>query len=309
MSLYEYNYTKEVAADRLTLEIQESTITIALDHITVDGTSVAIFFKDDLGTQETALNTIVADHVATHLPDNQPQNVKIQEVEADLTNNVPIQDRDLADRAGKNVYKHSESYFVDSNESDNIYLVSFNSYMYLCGGGYQVLPKIYIDGQEFIQKPEHGDTVTFDLVDIDNITGLSKTASIHSVERSSNVVTITTVADHSFVVGDMVHVDASDDTFDEMEVEVQSVPSSTMFTYNQTASDVVSKSDTGDVGLCKVLGIFVPGDYIGPGSEWELVTPDGKLVPPGVYMRARITSTGNNDYYVYSWYNMRTYSA
>ena len=220
---------------------------------------------------------------------------------------VPIKDHDLADRTGKNVYKYATCYDVDASKDECHFLTSFADYLYLCGGGYQVLPKLFKSGVEFIQKPEHGDRVTFDLVDIDNILGYGKTASISKVARASNVVTVTTAAAHSFEVGELVHVDADDDTFDEMEIEVQSVADSTHFTYNQTGDDVAEKDATGDAGKIVVLAQFVPGDYIGPDSAWELVTPDGKLVPPGVFLRARITSNGSDDYHVYSWFNMRTY--
>lgn len=220
---------------------------------------------------------------------------------------VPIQDHNLADRAGKNVYKYATCYDVDASKDECHFLTSFADYLYLCGGGYQVLPKIYKSGAEFIQKPEHGDTVTFDLIDIDNVVGYGKTATVSKVARSSNVVTITTASEHSFVVDELVHVDADDDTFDEMEVEVASVPDSTHFTYSQTGDDVLEKDDAGDVGKIVVLAQFVPGDYIGPDSSWELVTPDGKLVPPGVFLRARVASNGSDDYHIYSWFNMRTY--
>lgn len=63
-----YSFTKIVASDRLTQEIQESSITIALDGINTSGSSVAIVFKADLSVAEQAtLAAIVDAHVATSL--------------------------------------------------------------------------------------------------------------------------------------------------------------------------------------------------------------------------------------------------
>ena len=66
-----YTYTKAVAIDRLELEIRaSSSIVHDLDYITSLGTTVDIYFKAELGTNEvTALNAIVAAHVPTPLPD------------------------------------------------------------------------------------------------------------------------------------------------------------------------------------------------------------------------------------------------
>jgi hypothetical protein len=84
MALTKYTYEKTVASDRLTVEIQDSSITIALDHIDTyfDGEGdacVDIYFKDALSASEqTTLDTIVADHVPTPLP-TEPETVIIQE--------------------------------------------------------------------------------------------------------------------------------------------------------------------------------------------------------------------------------------
>lgn len=221
---------------------------------------------------------------------------------------MDIHQHDLVDMTGKNYYKYGSRLAVDASASTNIFLISFASYLYIQGGGYWVLPEIYQSGTLVTQKPEDGDQIGVDMVDIDNVLGYGKTATVSNVARSSNVVTITTSADHTFVTGELVHVDVDDDTFDEMEVEIQSTPTSTTFTYNQTGSDVSEKSAAGDVGKIVVLSPFVAGDYIGPRSMWELESPDGKLIPPGIYLRFRITSTGSNDYVIYTWLNMRTYS-
>lgn len=65
-----YSYTKTVAVDRLTVEIRASSlITVALDYITALGTAVDVYFKASLASGEvTALDAIIAAHVATPLP-------------------------------------------------------------------------------------------------------------------------------------------------------------------------------------------------------------------------------------------------
>ena len=72
--------THKVDIDRLTLEIQQSAIVIALDYIsTDDGTQICtIVFKDPLSPgDETILDTIVANHNGEPLPQNIPQPVAI----------------------------------------------------------------------------------------------------------------------------------------------------------------------------------------------------------------------------------------
>lgn len=82
----EYDYTKSpVAIDRLTQEIQQSSITIALDHINLYGTSLSIFFRSDLPTEDkSALDTIVAAHDGTPLIQNAPGQVQTRFERTDL---------------------------------------------------------------------------------------------------------------------------------------------------------------------------------------------------------------------------------
>jgi hypothetical protein len=77
-----------VAVDRLTQEIRDSDITIALNSISVINTSCEIEFKDALETaEETTLDGIVAIHDGTPLPSH-------EEVEAQLAD-------EKRDRSGK----------------------------------------------------------------------------------------------------------------------------------------------------------------------------------------------------------------
>src|ERR1019366_3135364 len=84
MSEYDYSKTP-VSVDRLSQEIQQSTIITALDHINLFGTAVSIFFKADLSdADKTALDTVVAAHTGVPLPENTAQPVS-------LTNTVTTQ--------------------------------------------------------------------------------------------------------------------------------------------------------------------------------------------------------------------------
>lgn len=80
MSDVEYDYTKgPIAIDRLTQEIQQSSIVTALDYITVLGTDqLSIFFKASLSDPDkTTLDGIVAAHSGVPLPQNQSQPVNV----------------------------------------------------------------------------------------------------------------------------------------------------------------------------------------------------------------------------------------
>jgi hypothetical protein len=75
----QYDFNKVVASDRLEQEIRTSAIVTALDYITTTPTTCSIFFKGILsGTDETTLNTLVTNHVATPLPNNIPIPVSVE---------------------------------------------------------------------------------------------------------------------------------------------------------------------------------------------------------------------------------------
>ena len=64
--------------------------------------------------------------------------------------------------------------------------------------------------------------------------------------RTSNIATITTDADHGYVVGDIVRVSAmADSTYDQEYVEILTVPTTTSYTYNNTGVDEATTADTG----------------------------------------------------------------
>jgi len=86
MTTYEYTKTP-VDINRLTLEIQQSSITIVLDHITLLGSDVTIAFKVSISNEEkTTLDTIVANHSGEPLPDTYVQKVDV----AITRNNVQV---------------------------------------------------------------------------------------------------------------------------------------------------------------------------------------------------------------------------
>jgi hypothetical protein len=219
--------------------------------------------------------------------------------------NLPVTSKGFDDLTGHNFYKIAKR-FVCQPGKDNIFMEKFSSNLYLAGGGYCVPEKIYQSGEAVVQKPEDGDYIGCDIADIDNIFGYGKTASVSKVERTSNVVTITTAASHAFIVGEKVCVDCNDDSFDAGEAAITEVPSGATFKYSQTGEDISEKDASGTVGKIVVLGVFVSYDFIWAGKEWELITRDAKMIPAGVYMRYKYHSAGLAGVIAYVWYNMRT---
>jgi len=88
-----YTYTKTpVALDRLTDEIRTSSITIALDNMTLLGDQLSITFKADLSTEEkSTLDTIVANHSGLPLPSD-------DSVDAYILSQPPFGDPDYRTR-------------------------------------------------------------------------------------------------------------------------------------------------------------------------------------------------------------------
>lgn len=64
----EYNFTKIAALDRLDAEIRASSIKTSLNHSTLLGNALSVYFNAALDTDdETILNTLVTNHVANPL--------------------------------------------------------------------------------------------------------------------------------------------------------------------------------------------------------------------------------------------------
>lgn len=64
-------FNKFCSSDRLTKEIQESSITVVLDYITTTSSTTDVFFKASLSeSEEATLNNIITAHNATPLTEN-----------------------------------------------------------------------------------------------------------------------------------------------------------------------------------------------------------------------------------------------
>ena len=81
-----------------------------------------------------------------------------------------------------------------------------------------------------------------------NHINVSKSSRIISnIERTSNVVTVTTTTDHGYSVSDSVVVGATTNTGINGTFTVASVPTTTTFTYAQVGADIASVADNGRV--------------------------------------------------------------
>jgi hypothetical protein len=82
---------------------------------------------------------------------------------------------------------------------------------------------------------------------LDSVVKASKT--ITNVVRASNTVTITTSAAHGFSIGDSVTVAATSTTGVNGTFVVDTIPTTTTFTYNQSGANIASTADTGTVSF------------------------------------------------------------
>jgi hypothetical protein len=80
---------------------------------------------------------------------------------------------------------------------------------------------------------------------LDNVSKASR--SITTVARTTNVVTITTSANHLYSIGDTVTVTAVGNTDINGTFTVLTVPTPTTFTYDDAGTNIVSGADTGTV--------------------------------------------------------------
>ena len=294
--------SQAVATDRLSQEIQDSAIVTALDYINTNGDDCDIWFKDQLSAGDvTVLDGIVAAHSGIPLPEpTQDINIKTSDI------SVPSEMKGFQDLTGHDVYRLGDLLYDCVAGETNIFMESFAAGMYLEGGGVRIPEYTYVSGSKVDNKPEKGDYLTFDMVDIDNVLGYGNLKTITTIERTSNVATATTSVDHGFTTGDVVCITCSDGTYEDMEEAIASTPSSTTFTYANIGSDESSKSVTGEVGVIVVLGGFVPKDYVSPNESWQCIKGDAKYVPAGIYLRFRYVSTGSTDVVAMPFYSLRT---
>jgi len=222
---------------------------------------------------------------------------------SDIT--LPAELKGFQDLSGHNVYRFGHLDYIAKAGETTIFMEKFASTMYIQGGGVSVPEYTYQSGVKTDNKPEYGDYCVFDLADVDNVTGYTKSFNISKVSRSSDVATVTTSAEHSFVTGEVCCINPDDDTFDNLEVAI-TVVDGTHITYPNVGDDVSEKDATGKVGKILVLSPFVPHDHVFPGMDWECQCNDAKAVPPGIYMRFKYVSTGDADVIVLPHYKLRT---
>jgi hypothetical protein len=85
----------------------------------------------------------------------------------------------------------------------------------------------------------------FDGVNFDNVNKSSRI--ITDIERTSNVVTVTTSTDHGYSASETVVVQANTNTSINGTFALLSTPTTTTFTYAQVGADIASTTDTGRV--------------------------------------------------------------
>lgn len=82
-----------------------------------------------------------------------------------------------------------------------------------------------------------------------------------SVTVTTNVVTMTTTAAHGFVVGQLVTVAGTPNTWDVVNATIASCPSTVTFTYAKVTGDVGATPVTGTATMSEASGIGVPAGY------------------------------------------------
>jgi len=101
-----------------------------------------------------------------------------------------------------------------------------------------------VDPQLYVNKDSTGDTYDSAFLGEYGETISSIAKSVNNKALTSNVATLTTSTNHTFVKGDVVVVTGVDATFNGTHV-VRSVPTATTFTFDKVASNVTSASATG----------------------------------------------------------------
>jgi len=305
---YKYSIRNDTAngavnLDKLTLEIRNSNIVIALDHIDVSGDDVEMWFKADLDQSDVSvLNSIVAMHDGQPLPGSENADVNIAKVSVVL----PSQEKGFKDLSGHNVYRVGPLMYVASAGKASVFCEKFNINMYIHGGGVYVPEYVYINGVKTDNKPEWGDYCVFDVVDLDNKLGYGKKFDVVSVERRDGVLTIRTSSAHNFVVGEKVYINVDNDIYDRQEATISSIGDDLHVSVVDSGLDVDETSVSGYVSKIVVLAPFIPVSGVYAGMSWDCSYDDAKLIPAGIYLRFRYVSLGSSDVYVMPHYQLRT---
>lgn len=120
-------------------------------------------------------------------------------------------------------------------------------------------------GAGSIVSNQHGYAASSTLVGATNNYGFSSninagtTRTITNVERTSNVVTITTSVAHGYTAGQSVTVAATTNTGVNGTFTIASVPTTSTFTYAQTAADIPSGADTGSTVVVGRWNFYASG--------------------------------------------------
>jgi hypothetical protein len=106
--------------------------------------------------------------------------------------------------------------------------------------------------------------------------------TITNVERTSNVVTITTSAAHGFTVGQSVLIDATTNVSLDGTFVITAVPLTNTLQYAQTGTDIVSVADTGTVNSAGRFNLYMSGNapnYLAGNLYIATLTPASTAYP------------------------------
>jgi hypothetical protein len=142
---------------------------------------------------------------------------------------------------------------------------------------------------------------------------LSKTIS--NVERTDNIVIVTTTTNHGFVVGDTVVVTASTNTGINGTFTIISTPETDEFAYVKTGADIASGADTGTAvienassgGFISIASLVAPSDTISynngiftvEGNTFDMDGTDNPVRLYGLTNASLETDTNSEDVLTY----------
>lgn len=87
-------------------------------------------------------------------------------------------------------------------------------------------------------------------------TGTNPTANISNIQLTAGVVTVTTSSAHGYLAGQAVSVNCTSNTSINGNYVIQTIPSTTTFTYLKTGSNITSTSATGTVKNTGLIIVF-----------------------------------------------------